>query len=86
NYAYFVYFGAIIPWEHFNDPKIGANIWRLIILAIIVIFLRRIPAVLLLKPLIPDIKSWREAIFVGHFGPIGVGAVFAAITERSHLE
>lgn len=86
NYAYFVYFGAIIPWEHFNDPKIGANIWRLIILAIIVIFLRRIPAVLLLKPLIPDIKSWREAIFVGHFGPIGVGAVFAAITARSQLE
>ncbi|CAR28868.1 ZYRO0F13816p [Zygosaccharomyces rouxii] len=86
NYAYFVYFGAIIPWQHFNDPVIGLDIWRLIILAIIVIFLRRIPAVLLLKPLIPDIKSWREAVFVGHFGPIGVGAVFASLTARAQLE
>ncbi|CCF59628.1 hypothetical protein KAFR_0H02190 [Kazachstania africana CBS 2517] len=86
NYAYFVYFGAIIPWSQFNNGAIGCNVWRLIVLAIIVIFLRRIPAVLLLKPVIPDIKSWREAIFVGHFGPIGVGAVFAAILARSELE
>lgn len=86
NYAYFVYFGAIIPWQQFNDSKLGLDVWRLIVLAIIVIFLRRIPAVLLLKPLIPDIKSWREAIFVGHFGPIGVGAVFAALTARAQLE
>lgn len=86
NYAYFIYFGAIIPWENFNNGSIGVNIWRLIILAIVVIFLRRIPAVLILKPLIPDIKSWREAMFVGHFGPIGVGAIFAAILARKELE
>lgn len=86
NYAYFIYFGAIIPWEQFNNGTIGVNIWRLIILAIIVIFLRRIPAVLILKPFIPDIKSWREAVFVGHFGPIGVGAIFAAILARAELE
>lgn len=86
NLAYFIYFGAIIPWEQFNNPEIGTNIWRLIILAVVVIFLRRIPAVLAIKPFIPDIKSWREAIFVGHFGPIGVGAIFAAILARSELE
>lgn len=86
NYAYFIYFGAIIPWQNFNDGSIGTNIWRLIILAIVVIFLRRIPAVLMLKSFIPDIKSWREAVFIGHFGPIGVGAVFAAILARKELE
>ncbi|QLG74484.1 hypothetical protein HG535_0G03670 [Zygotorulaspora mrakii] len=86
NYAYFIYFGAIIPWEQFNNPAIGTNIWRLIILSFVVIFLRRIPAILILKPFIPDIKSWREAMFVGHFGPIGVGAIFAAILARSELE
>ncbi|SCV04578.1 LAMI_0H17260g1_1 [Lachancea mirantina] len=86
NLAYFVYFGAIIPWQQFNDPEIGTNVWRLIILAFVVIGLRRIPAVLVIKPFVPDIKSWREAIFVGHFGPIGVGAVFAAILARSELE
>lgn len=86
NYAYFIYFGAIIPWSQFNNSEIGCNVWRLILLSIVVIFLRRIPAVLALKPFIPDIKSWREAIFVGHFGPIGVGAVFAAILSRAELE
>lgn len=86
NYAYFIYFGAIIPWSDFNNAEIGCSVWRLIILAIVVIFLRRIPAVMVLKPFIPDIKSWREALFVGHFGPIGVGAVFAAILSRAELE
>ncbi|CCH62406.1 hypothetical protein TBLA_0H01180 [Henningerozyma blattae CBS 6284] len=85
NFAYFIYFGAIIPWEQFDNPDIGLSVWRLIVLAFIVIFLRRIPAVLALKPFIPDIKSWREALFVGHFGPIGVGAVFAAILSRVEL-
>lgn len=39
-----------------------------------------------LKPLIPDIKTWREAVFAGHFGPIGVGAIFVAILARAELE
>ncbi|AAS54319.2 AGL172Wp [Eremothecium gossypii ATCC 10895] len=86
NLAYFVYFGAIIPWKQFNDPLIGTKVWRLILLAIAVITLRRIPAVLFFKSMIPDIKSWREALFVGHFGPIGVGAIFAAILARAELE
>ncbi|AET39298.1 Nha1p Ecym_4231 [Eremothecium cymbalariae DBVPG len=86
NLAYFVYFGAIIPWQKFNDPSIGTHIWRLMILAVVVITLRRIPAVLVFKSMIPDIKSWREALFVGHFGPIGVGAIFAAILARAELE
>lgn len=86
NMAYFVYFGAIIPWSQFNDALLGLNVWRLIILAIVVIFLRRIPAVLIMKVINPDIKDWKEALFVGHFGPIGVGAVFAAILAIGDLE
>ncbi|SCU94040.1 LADA_0G06172g1_1 [Lachancea dasiensis] len=86
NLAYFVYFGAIIPWQQFNDHDLGLDAWRLVILGIVVIFLRRIPAVLAFKSMIPDIKTWREAIFVGHFGPIGVGAIFAAILARAELE
>ena len=41
---------------------------------------------LALKPIIPDIKSWREALFCGHFGPIGVGAIFISILARAELE
>ncbi|KAH3673587.1 hypothetical protein WICMUC_003584 [Wickerhamomyces mucosus] len=86
NLAYFVYFGAIVPWPQFNDSSIGTNVWRLILLALVVIVLRRLPAVVALKGLIPDIKTWREAIFCGHFGPIGVGAIFASILARGELE
>lgn len=51
-----------------------------------VIFFRRIPIMMALKPFIPDVKTWREALFAGHFGPIGVGAIFAAILARAELE
>lgn len=86
NLSFFVYFGAIIPWQEFNNPAIGLDIWRLIVLAVVIIFLRRLPAVLAFKPFSPDIKSWREAAFCGHFGPIGVGAIFAVILARRDLE
>ena len=86
NLAYFVYLGSIIPWEQYNAPNLGLTPWRLVIIALFVIFFRRIPIMLALKPLIPDIKTWREALFAGHFGPIGVGAIFAAILLRAELE
>lgn len=86
NLAYFVYLGSIIPWQQYNAPQFGLTPWRLVIIAIFVIFFRRIPIMLALKPLIPDIKTWREALFAGHFGPIGVGAIFAAILARAELE
>lgn len=86
NLAYFVYFGTIIPWEAFNDHRLGLYAWRLVVLAIFVILFRRIPVMMALKPFIPDVKTWREALFAGHFGPIGVGAIFVAILARAELE
>jgi Na(+)/H(+) antiporter len=86
NLAYFVYFGSVIPWSSFNMPEIGLSPWRLVVIALLVIFFRRIPIMMVLKPIIPDIKTWREALFAGHFGPIGVGAIFAAILARAELE
>ncbi|CRG84148.1 hypothetical protein PISL3812_01473 [Talaromyces islandicus] len=86
NLAYFVYFGSIIPWSSYNMPEIGLTPWRLVVIALLVIFFRRIPIMMMLKPIIPDIKTWREALFAGHFGPIGVGAIFAAILARAELE
>lgn len=86
NLTYFVYFGTIIPWKAFNDSALGLQAWRLIVLAIFVLLFRRIPIMMLLKPLIPDIKTWREALFAGHFGPIGVGAIFVAMLARAEME
>jgi sodium/hydrogen antiporter len=86
NLTYFVYFGTIIPWDQFNAPEYGMIPWRLVVLGILVIFFRRIPIMLALRPVIPDVKTWREALFAGHFGPIGVGAIFVAILARAELE
>lgn len=86
NLAFFVYFGTIIPWAQFNSDVIGLSAWRLVVIGILVLLFRRIPVMLMLKPLIPDIKTWREALFAGHFGPIGVGAIFVAILARAELE
>ncbi|KAL2424616.1 Na(+)/H(+) antiporter [Exophiala dermatitidis] len=86
NLAYFVYFGTIVPWDQYNAPEHGLVPWRLVVISVFVIFFRRIPAMLALKPLIPDVKTWREALFAGHFGPIGVGAIFVAILARAELE
>ncbi|KAL8750682.1 MAG: hypothetical protein Q9184_006336, partial [Pyrenodesmia sp. 2 TL-2023] len=86
NLAYFVFLGSIIPWEQYNNTSIGLTPWRLVVISILVLFFRRIPIMLLLKQFVPDIKTWREALFAGHFGPIGVGAIFAAILARAELE
>lgn len=45
-------------------------------MAILVLTLRRLPIVLALYKWIPAIHNWREAVFTGWFGPIGVGAIF----------
>ncbi|KAE9991412.1 hypothetical protein EG327_011715 [Venturia inaequalis] len=86
NLTFFVYFGTIIPWEQYNSAALGISPWRLVVVGLMVIFFRRIPIMLALKPIIPDIKTWREALFAGHFGPIGVGALFVAILARAELE
>lgn len=86
NLAFFVYFGTIIPWEQYNSDIIGTTPWRLVVVGIFVLLFRRIPIMMAMKPLIPDIKTWREALFAGHFGPIGVGAIFVAILARAELE
>jgi len=86
NLAFFVYFGTIIPWSQYNSSVLGLDAWRLVVLGILVLLFRRIPIMLVLKPVIPDIKTWREALFAGHFGPIGVGGLFVAILARAELE
>ena len=56
--------------------------WRLAVLTILVLLLRRIPIVLATYRWIPDIKTFREAIFAGWFGPMGVGAIFISTLAR----
>ncbi|KAG6826242.1 hypothetical protein H0H92_000594 [Tricholoma furcatifolium] len=76
NIAAFIYVGAWMPFDAFNNADTTLTVWRLIVIAILVFILRRLPVMILLYKWIPDVKTLREAIFSGHFGPIGIGAVF----------
>jgi NhaP-type Na+/H+ or K+/H+ antiporter len=73
NTAAFVYVGAWMPFDSFSDETLSLSVGRLICIAVLVLLLRRLPIILGLFKWIPDIKSFREALFSGHFGPIGIG-------------
>ena len=70
NCACFIYIGAWLPFDQFRNSEIGVTPWRLVILVLIILTLRRIPSLLLLYKLIPEVANWREALFCGHFGPV----------------
>ncbi|ORY78560.1 Na/H antiporter-like protein [Protomyces lactucae-debilis] len=83
NSSFFLYFGAIIPWHQFDDH--GLTVVKLVVLLILILVLRRIPGMLLAYKWVPEIRSLREALFVGHMGPMGVGAIFLAASITREL-
>jgi hypothetical protein len=77
NFGGFMYIGAIMPWSEFNSDVTGITPGRLIALGLLILLLRRIPAMMVIYKAMPNtVKTWREALFMGYFGPIGIGAVF----------
>lgn len=78
NYGGFMFIGVTLPWDQFHQPELTGITWaRLICLGCMVLLLRRIPALLMCYKLMPTVvKNWKEAIFMGYFGPIGVGAIY----------
>ncbi|KAI8139314.1 Sodium/hydrogen exchanger family-domain-containing protein [Fennellomyces sp. T-0311] len=86
NLAVFAYIGAIIPWHEFGNADIGLSPWRLVVIAILILLFRRLPIVIALKPFMPAIKTYREAVFSGWFGPMGVGAVFLSMIAKEEME
>jgi NhaP-type Na+/H+ or K+/H+ antiporter len=69
----FVLLGLALPWEKWLE--LG---WGGLLLAVAVLLLRRLPALLLLRPFLPQLRGIQDALFVGWFGPIGVAALFYA--------
>ncbi|KAK3988764.1 sodium/hydrogen exchanger family protein [Cladorrhinum sp. PSN332] len=78
NFGGFMYIGAVMPWSDFHQPDTtGITYPRLFGLAFMILVFRRIPAVLAMYKFMPKVvKNWKEAIFMGYFGPIGIGAIF----------
>lgn len=66
NCAMFIYLGATMPFSAWNNASLTLSPWRLVVLAIAILALRRLPTIFALQWWIPDIKTRREAIFAGH--------------------
>ena len=77
NSTFFVIFGAALPWDQFRT----LGLLRLFLTSLFVLVFRRLPAVWFFGPL----KSKTERAFAGWFGPIGVGAIFYAISSTNEL-
>ncbi|KAI0054470.1 hypothetical protein BV25DRAFT_1922653 [Artomyces pyxidatus] len=86
NCACFIYIGAWLPFDQFNSSELGITPGRLVALFLCLLVLRRIPSLLLLYNWIPEIKTWKEALFTGHFGPVSLRAVFISTLALSRLE
>lgn len=86
NFGGFMYIGTVIPWSDFHDPDgTGITVGRLFALGFMVLLLRRVPAILLTYKAMPGVVSgWKDALFMGYFGPIGIGAVFY-VEHTRHL-
>jgi NhaP-type Na+/H+ or K+/H+ antiporter len=53
--TYFIFFGAILPYHQWGE----IGVWRLALFSLAVIFLRRMPVVVLLSPWISAL-DWHE--------------------------
>ncbi|GME85742.1 unnamed protein product [Ambrosiozyma monospora] len=81
NTYYFMYLGSIIPWKKFSLYP-----GRLVALGFCFVLIARIPIVMILQPIVPDLRSWKDSLFVGHFGPRGVGSVFCCLLSKSMIK
>jgi sodium/hydrogen antiporter len=69
----FILLGMALPWEGWLE--LG---WWGVLFAMAVLLLRRLPAVLALKPLLGELREPRDLLFLGWFGPVGAAALYYA--------
>lgn len=69
----------------YQDTIVDIAPLRLIALFLGIVALRRIPALLVLYRWVPEIDGIKEALFFGHFGPMGVGAIFVSTLALTRL-
>lgn len=73
--SFFLFFGSRINFGRFTTP--------MVLVSLVIIFARRPAICWMMYRLIPELKTSKEALFIGWFGPIGVGALYyALLTDR----
>lgn len=76
----FVFLGLVLPWQQWF--ALG---WRAVILVVLILLFRRLPFLLLAKPLLKDFKL-KDRMFMGWFGPMGVAALFYCFFSLQRLQ
>lgn len=77
---FFVVFGMAAPlgeWAGLGAAALG--------FALAVVLLRRPLAWCLLSPALESLRGWRDLLFAGWFGPMGIAAVFYALDWRRRM-
>jgi sodium/hydrogen antiporter len=69
----FVLLGMALPWNEWLELGWGGPL-----LIVAVLLLRRLPAVLALRPLLGPVRKGNDILFLGWFGPIGAAALYYA--------
>lgn len=74
----FFIFGLMLPWQEWFS--LG---WDAVWIVLLILLLKRIPALLALKPTLPQFKDkFYEVLIMGWYGPIGVAALYYAILAK----
>jgi sodium/hydrogen antiporter len=82
NCTVFVFIGAWISFPDMSNVDLGLTPGKLAGFFFSILLVRRIPPMLLLYKIVPDIKCFKEALFCGWFGPMGVVSRDNHIVER----
>lgn len=80
----FFILGLMLPWQDWYN--LG---WTAVLIVVLILFLRRLPALLILMPFMPQFrKKIYSVLIMGWFGPIGVAALYYAVLakEKAHFE
>jgi sodium/hydrogen antiporter len=77
----FALLGATIPWSGWAE--LG---WSGGLLAVALLLLRRPLPLLLIRPLLGDLRPKHDALFIGWFGPIGIAAIYYAALAEGEYE
>ncbi|MDT0641798.1 cation:proton antiporter [Zunongwangia sp. F363] len=76
----FFFLGIALPWQEWLN--LG---WTAVLICVGILLFRRIPALLLLMPIIPKFrKKLNEVLVMGWFGPIGVAALYYALHAKEN--
>lgn len=65
NASVFIYIGTLIPWHAYSNINFQLSPWRLVLLSISILALKRLPWIVAMYRIIPTLHDRPQAIFAG---------------------